>query len=267
MKTSQQTVTLASEAYVILRERILRGELPIGKVISRRKLASELGMSLLPVSEALMRLEFEGLLESRPRAGTRVKIPTEADVRGHYVVREALEVEAAKLFAEKATSQERAELQRLATRVDALSTQADGNRFLYLSLHEKLHRRIAECTKCQPLCDAIEKNHVLASTWLCTPKPASAGPSHRHRDLTDVLIKGEPYAAAGAMREHVTYALNNTLERLEPYFQIREADGMTYVRSSKKSTVDNDLAASLNSTQDRPDKGSRRELVKSVANK
>ena len=33
-------------------------------------------MSFLPVSEALLRLEFEGMLESRPRAGTRVRIPT-----------------------------------------------------------------------------------------------------------------------------------------------------------------------------------------------
>ena len=233
MKASQENASLAGEAYVILRERILRGELPIGNGISRRRLASELGMSLLPVSEALMRLEFEGLVESRPRAGTRMRIPTEEDVRGHYVVREALEVEAAKLFTEKASSQERAELQRLAMRVDVLSTQVDGDRFLYLSLHEKLHHRIAECTRCQPLCDAIEKNHVLASTWLCTPKPAASGPSHRHQDLIEVLARGDSFAAAEAMREHVTRALENTLERLKPYFQISKAKGKSYVRSPR----------------------------------
>ena len=74
MNGSQESVSLAGEAYVILRERILRGELPIGKVISRREVATELGMSMLPVSEAIQRLELEGLLESRPRAGTRVAI-------------------------------------------------------------------------------------------------------------------------------------------------------------------------------------------------
>jgi DNA-binding GntR family transcriptional regulator len=151
-------------------------------------------------------------------------------------VREALEVEAAKLFAERATPTERAELQRLAARVDALSTQA-GDRFLYLSLHEKLHRRIAECTRCQPLCDAIEKNHVLASTWLCTPKPASAGPSHRHQDLVEALITGDRSRAADAMLDHVNHALQNTLQRLEPYFQMRETNVKTYVRSTKRSTA------------------------------
>jgi DNA-binding GntR family transcriptional regulator len=235
MNDSQEAVSLAGEAYVILRERILRGELPIGKVISRRKVASELGMSMLPVSEALQRLEFEGLLESRPRAGTRVKIPTEEDVRGHYVVREALEVQAAKLFATVATAQERSELQRLAARVDALSSQPDGDRFLYLSLHEKLHRRIAEGAHCQPLCDAIEKNQVLASTWLCVPRLAPSNePPRRHQDLADALVKGDLDEATEAMRRHINNALNNTLKRLESYFQTREANGTTYTRSLKK---------------------------------
>jgi len=229
---SQDSVSLAGEAYVVLRDRILRGELPIGKVISRRKLATELGMSLLPVSEAFLRLEIEGLLESRPRAGTRVKIPTEQDVRGHYVVRQALEAEAAWLFAEAATDRERMEMRKLAARVDALSAQPDGDRFLYLSLHEKLHRRVAECTRCQPLCEAIERNHVLASTWLCVARQASPGQSpRRHQDLIEVLVGGDPVAAAEAMREHINSALQNTLHRLEPYFQLREANGKTYVRS------------------------------------
>src|SRR5947207_12295716 len=101
--------SLAHEAYRVVRQRIMRGELSLGQVISRRKLATELGMSFLPVSEALQRLEVEGLLESRPRAGTRVRIPTRAEVRGHFVVREALEAQAARLFTHFATASERAE--------------------------------------------------------------------------------------------------------------------------------------------------------------
>src|SRR3954470_6109701 len=114
---SEASVSLSSEAYNIVRQRILRGDLPIGQIVSRRKLAAELGMSCLPVSEALLRLEIEGLLESRPRAGTRVRIPTRDDVRGHFVVREALEVQAAILFTRQATAAERRELRTLATRV------------------------------------------------------------------------------------------------------------------------------------------------------
>src|SRR5947199_9186746 len=133
--------SLAAEAYNVVRQRILRGELVLGQVISRRKLAAELGMSFLPVSEALLRLEVEGLLESRPRAGTRVRIPTREDVRGHYIVREALEVQSAKLFAEVATVEDRTEVQKLAARVDIMSISEQA---LYLPAHERLHRRIAE---------------------------------------------------------------------------------------------------------------------------
>lgn len=231
MKDSSDT--LAGEAYVVLRERILRGELAIGTVVSRRKLATELGMSLVPVSEAFQRLEFEGLVESRPRAGTRVKIPTEDDVRGHYIVRSALEAEAARLFAEVATARERLELQKLAVRVDTLSVQSGGDRFLYLSLHEKLHRKIAQGTQCERLVDAIEKNHVLALTWLCgSRQPSATGQlPHVHQDLIEIVTSGSPMAAAEAMRVHIQSALANTLQRLEPYFVRRKADGKTFTRS------------------------------------
>src|ERR671916_782144 len=161
MRDSAEQSSLAAEAYSIVRQRILRGEIVLGQVISRRKLAAELSMSFLPVSEALLRLEFEGLLESRPRAGTRVRIPSPEDVKGHYVVREALEVQAAIRFTTAATAVERAGLRRLALRVDTLATQ--GDRSVYLSLHQKLHARVAECARCPALLEAIEKTHALAS--------------------------------------------------------------------------------------------------------
>lgn len=233
MKDTAETSSLASEAYSVVRQRILRGELVLGQVISRRKLAAELGMSFLPVSEALLRLEFEGLLESRPRAGTRVRIPSPDDVRGHYVVREALEVQAAMLFTVVATSGERAELRKLAARVDALSMQSD--RTLYLNLHLKLHRRIAECTRCATLCDAIEKTHALATIWFCVMrKPSPADSPTRHQDLVETLCAGDPLRAADAVREHIAVGMQHTIEVLEPYFKLRKANGRTFFRSERK---------------------------------
>src|SRR5262245_1213522 len=165
MRDVAEDPSLAAEAYDVVRRRLVRGKVRLGQIISRRKLAAELGMSFLPVSMALLRLEFEGMLESRPRAGTRVRIPSREDVRGHYVVREALEVQAAKLFAEVATARQRAELKKLAVRVDALALQSD--RIPYLVWHEKLHRRIAECTRCPALSTTIEQTNALASIWFC----------------------------------------------------------------------------------------------------
>jgi len=226
---------LAGEAYATVRERILRGELAIGQVISRRKVAAELGMSFLPVSEALLRLEHEGLLESRPRSGTRVRVPTRADVQGHYVVREALEAQAALLFTANSTPDERAELMKLAARVDALSAQADGNRFIYLSLHEKLHRRIAEGARCAALSDAISRTSALASTWLCATRASSPGnPPAHHESLVKVLVANDPAAACEAMRRHIRASRENAVRRLEPFFQLQKVHPQTYSRTPKK---------------------------------
>lgn len=227
-----------------VRERILRGELAIGQVISRRKVAAELGMSFLPVSEALLRLEHEGLLESRPRAGTRVRVPTRPDVQGHYVVREALESQAAMLFAVQATRDERSELMKLAIRVDALSIQSEGNRFIYLGLHEKLHRRIAECARCLALSDAISRTSALASTWLCATRASSPGnpPSH-HENLMKVLVADDPAAAAEAMRRHIRSSMENAMRRLEPYFQLQKVHPQTYSRTPKKTLALESLLA------------------------
>ncbi len=231
MKIVSPASSLAAEAYVYIRERIQRGDIAIGQVISRRKIAIELGMSFLPVSEAFLRLEFEGLLESRPRAGTRVRIPNKADVEGHYVVREGLEVQAARLFAERATHEARAELLELAASVDTLAAQPD--RFVYSSAHEKLHRRIAECAACPALSEAIEKTRALSSTWLCSGSAFSGMRARtKHRDLVEILVKGDPDAAAEAMRAHLRISKEWALERLEPYFKLAERQTQTYSRSA-----------------------------------
>ena len=95
------TVSLSEQAYSVIRDRILKGEIALGAPLSRRRLAAELGMSLLPVSEALQALESDGLVESRPRVGTRVCFPTVEEIRERYQVREALESQAARLYAER----------------------------------------------------------------------------------------------------------------------------------------------------------------------
>jgi DNA-binding GntR family transcriptional regulator len=232
MRGHAASSSLSGEAYTVVRHRMLRGDLKLGQVISRRTLANELGMSFLPVSEALLRLEVEGLLESRPRAGTRVRIPTPQDVEGHYVVREALEMQAARLFSERATPEEKAELQSLAVQLDDLAIDPDADRMRYLSLHEKLHKQIAECTDCPALCEAIEQTHALASTWMCV-----GGSTHwplRHQKLAEALVHGNSAEAAEAMREHVRSSQQDAMARLVPYFKLQKTRGARYTRSKSR---------------------------------
>jgi DNA-binding GntR family transcriptional regulator len=205
-------VSLVDEAYLAVRDEILRGQLRPGTPLSRRRLALQLGMSVLPVSDALKRLEEDGLVETRARAGTRVKVPTRTDVRELYELREALETQAARLFAERATAVHRRELQRLAGNVDVLFARLagggvdDGFRFAVHSQHLHFHMRIAEHANSQLLKQMIERKHVLIMNWIFditgrrTPLPPGF-----HSRLADGLISGDPEKADALMREHVRF--------------------------------------------------------------
>ena len=232
MRGSAETASLAAEAYDVVRQRIARGELVLGQPVSRRRLAAELGMSFLPVTEALLRLEFEGLLESRPRAGTRVRIPSPQDVEGNYVVRQALETQAGILCSQMATLAERSELRRLAARVDALSMQSD--RSMYPTLHLKLHQRIAECARCDALRDAIEKTHALALIWLCVMrKPSPDDLPRGHQEVVGEILDGDHGRIAAAVREHLAVGRRHTLELLEPYFRLHSAGSSRFSRGAR----------------------------------
>jgi DNA-binding GntR family transcriptional regulator len=217
MKTSgypREHGSLSARAYAIIRDKILRGVYPLGAALSRRQLAAELGMSFLPVSEALQRLEHEGLVESRPRVGTRVRCPTPQDLRDHCILREALECQSARLFAEKASSDERSELQCMARRLDALMQEAgaDGGAdrekvFQAQSYHVALHMRIAECTGSTALRDAISKNQILTFNWLYDVASEFHLPPRWHEDLAEVVAGHDPDAAAAAMRRHVRHGI------------------------------------------------------------
>jgi GntR family transcriptional regulator, rspAB operon transcriptional repressor len=199
---------------------ILRGELPPGAAISRRALATELGMSFLPISEALQRLEHEGLLESWPRVGTRVRVPTLQDVRDNYVIREALESQSARMFAEKASAAEREEMIQAAEKVDAAHGDPAVEFFDFFTLHERFHRRISECTGCPALTQAIEKTNTLIRTWqYAAISEFREMPAGYHRSLMDVLGRGNPEEADRVMRAHVRHGMVEVLQRLEPYFR------------------------------------------------
>src|SRR5579863_8350254 len=138
----------------------------MGAVLSRRRLAAYLGMSLLPISEAVQRLESDGLLESRPQVGTRVRIPTEQNVRDRFIIREALEGQAARLFAERASIEQRQELKLMAEQMDTLFGRLSMDNgdaefsFAVHSYHFQLHMRIAEYSGCAALQEMIQKNNV-----------------------------------------------------------------------------------------------------------
>src|SRR6266850_769597 len=72
MRSYSGMVTKQEHAYQTIRERILAGTYGPGFRVVIDALADELGVSALPVREAIRRLEAEGLIVFRPNAGAQV---------------------------------------------------------------------------------------------------------------------------------------------------------------------------------------------------
>jgi DNA-binding GntR family transcriptional regulator len=134
-----------------------------------------------------------------------------------------LESQSARLFAEKASPQERLELQRMAARLDAMIKRCNGNGdakddFRIQAYHVAFHMRIAECGGSLALRDAIEKNGVLIFNWLYDTAAKSHTPPRSHEELIKVIAGRDPEAADAAMRRHVRYRLQETQEAITSRF-------------------------------------------------
>lgn len=70
--TALDSPSLRERVYLSLRDALVAGELIPGQRLRDQELAARLGVSRTPVREALQRLEDEGLVETAPRAMTRV---------------------------------------------------------------------------------------------------------------------------------------------------------------------------------------------------
>ena len=92
----QNSFTQSGQSHVVddLRHAILSGDQPPGTVIPVDEVAAHLGVSPIPVREALMTLIGEGLVERRPHVGYRVTTLTFEEFTDLYEVREVLEASA-----------------------------------------------------------------------------------------------------------------------------------------------------------------------------
>ena len=94
-------MTLKQHAYQHILQKLLHGDLRPGDRLSNRKLAQEIGISLIPVREATAQLASEGLAEHRPGVGSFVTSVSREELADLYDFREALECHAAARAAER----------------------------------------------------------------------------------------------------------------------------------------------------------------------
>lgn len=89
---------LAEKLHGLLLQDLSSGKLPPGLIINRRQIAAEYNVSVTPVLEAMTMLEFEGFLEILPRKGTQIKLITQQTITGNFILRDAVEAKAARVY-------------------------------------------------------------------------------------------------------------------------------------------------------------------------
>lgn len=212
------TATLANRVYRTLQTEITTGQIPPGQRLVRREIARRLGVSPIPVIEALLRLEQDGLVESKPNCGARARAITPETIVNECMLREALECQVARLVADTASGNQLADLAAAARRLDTLMQRADPNSVIGMELHMEFHLRLAELTGF-PLLEqqlrGIWVRHLMQINWLnATLDPVPEG---WHGLLVAALSSHDAENAEKAMREHVRYGqktLSEAIRRL-----------------------------------------------------
>jgi DNA-binding GntR family transcriptional regulator len=110
---------LPDRVFAEARERILSGQWPADMPIRQDALALELGVSKIPLREALARLESEGLVESHPNRGFIVRPLSRADAEDVFDLRLRIEPHACVLGALEADAEAQDAARAAAAALDA----------------------------------------------------------------------------------------------------------------------------------------------------
>ncbi|MCZ0737994.1 GntR family transcriptional regulator [Phreatobacter sp. AB_2022a] len=130
--------TAAKEVVRILRDRILSGEIDEGTALRQEKIATELGVSRIPVREALKHLEVEGLVKIVSHSGAVVAELSLDEIRQTFELRAVVETWLLAAAIPFMTQQDLAEAEAIVTAMDEAGIESWGD--MNWRFHERLYR-------------------------------------------------------------------------------------------------------------------------------
>ncbi len=196
-----------------IRQAILEGQIKPGEWLRQERLAQELGVSQMPIREALKELAAEGLVEHVPYRGVRVVEFSLDDVEDLYALRCFLEARVARIAAERISS---AELQALRVLLEQMREHlADEDLPIYRDLNRQFHQIIAEASGRRYLIRTLQQlwENFPNMLWGNFPQTARTSSPERtpqdiaqHEAVLAALERHDPEAAERLMREHIESA-------------------------------------------------------------
>ena len=212
--------TAADSAYEIIKEKIINGELKPGEKLSKRKMAAMTGVSVIPVIEALNRLENDGIVEAKAQWGSYVTVPSPEKVNSNYALRMAVECQIIRILSVSITKEQEAKLRDIACRLDSMRYSQDNERKIQ-ELHYLFHSTMAEFTGYRTLMDPLKKvdlfNHLCKA--VASRRRHSDVPGDWHTQLVDAISSKNPDEAEKLMRSHINDSYEAVIKEMKGEYQ------------------------------------------------
>lgn len=203
---ANETLSLAEQAYRVIRDRLVMLEIRPGAPINDDQLAQSLGFGRTPVREALKRLEYERLVVAYPRRGTFATEVNITDLAHISEVRQQLEPTAAAVAARRATRADRLSMSALLEGLTPDPAVEEGPETL-MRLDMQVHRAIYAAAHNPYLEDTLIKYDNLATRIWCLfvdRLPGMAGHVLEHGPLLRAVIDADGQRAAELSSAHIT---------------------------------------------------------------
>ncbi|WP_460122047.1 GntR family transcriptional regulator [Pseudomonas sp. S2_C03] len=195
-------LTAEEEAYNFLLEAICCGRYRKGDRLIAEDIASEIGMSRMPVREAFRRLDAQGLVTLRPNRGAIVSGLDIDQLQEVFEMRSALEGLAMRLAVPNIGERQLAALERLLDEMDDYRDESAE----WVSHHRKFHEYLCSLSGRPRLLKQISALYSLIEApmrlWLQhVDKPLSA--HEEHAVILDAIRAGDAERAEAVVREHI----------------------------------------------------------------
>lgn len=208
------TKTLADQAFEVIRERILSSRIPPLAPIRQDALAEELGISKIPLREALARLEQHGLLRSHANRGYVVPALTATEAEEVFALRLKIEPDAAaQASADADDAQREAARAALAT----LEAMAGGDAQSAVARNRAFHLALVQPGGRQVTTQLVERLHVLAERYVhkhLEPAGRSARAQREHRALLKAWLARDSEAVRRLLAQHIAATLDDLRAQL-----------------------------------------------------
>jgi len=211
--------TLGDRAYARLSELLISGRMAPGEKISLRQAADVLGVSIMPVREAVSRLVADGALEVTPNRAVRVRLMTAAQFRDLTQARIAIEGHVAALAALKRSGRDVKMIARweAAMRAESLAASPDLPRAV--ELNKSFHFAVYDAAHSPTLAAIIRTLWLKAGPVInldlrANPERLAKGDAVRlHAKLLAAIESGDGAGAREAIGADISTAADVILSR------------------------------------------------------